>query len=746
MRTPCGPLNPPALAVTPLTPLEGVREALWLLAVGLVPLVFGPPQVMAAFDVPKVALLHACAGLLLVTWPWLPRARLFGRSGWVLRAMTAHVLAVLAAAVVSPVPRLAFRGAQPETDGYAFTVIGALAVTGVSIALGVRTRAQVLRLAGAIVAAGAAGAAYGILQQAGRDPLDLVVHFPGVRIISTFGNPIFFGASLLLALPFSVVGVLLAWRGRRPAGGPAPPLAAAGAVAVVSMLVVGLGVSLARGPWVGALVALTVTLGLVAATQGRAWVLRAIAAVGVAGVLAALLLAVLPSRPTAVSSLDDTPLSAVAVRAESVGGGLASGLTGRTQIWREAARLVARRPWFAFENGGPVPHSWLTRARAAGKAGLRHLFGYGPETFQYVHPLAQEPPPTQEITRTDDAHNALVHAWVEIGIVGLVATLALTLTPIVVGVLALSHSGRGWHTWARLTMIAAVAALAGRAVEQLAGVPQVSDRVTSWALVGLVAALPGVAQPTTSRLRAGPAEQGRARAPLAYGAACVIAVLVVWQVLAPSARQVLASVDSTSAAEAASRGDHLEAARLVDRAVRRGPSVSAYRVQTADNLDAVRKTAPDRADQEQLIRGALETLQAGLAYNRLDLPLNASVATHLRDLARLGGATTSTDAVAAFERVAALIPNHWQGHFHLARAYVEAGRPADALPHATFVLNTLTEGLAAAEAYYLKGAALLARGDRAAAEVALREAIARRPDFAFADDARALLARMGLTP
>ena len=121
-------------------------------------------------------------------------------------------------------------------------------------------------------------------------------------------------------------------------------------------------------------------------------------------------------------------------------------------------------------------------------------------------------------------------------------------------------------------------------------------------------------------------------------------------------------------------------------------------------------------------------------------------------------------AIAEFETVIALNPNTVNGRSHLARAKIFIGEPADAIPlleqamkisprhpgigylHyrlglANLLLGNVDEAIRwyekaaltyyePAHAYLQLGAAFGLKGDKAAAQVALAEAVKRRPDYA----------------
>ena len=67
-----------------------------------------------------------------------------------------------------------------------------------------------------------------------------------------------------------------------------------------------------------------------------------------------------------IAALDETD-------PESAEVSLPSNLRARMLIWQGGGELIRRWPWFTFEDR-PFPP-------------LLHLFGYGPEFFQYLFPL-----------------------------------------------------------------------------------------------------------------------------------------------------------------------------------------------------------------------------------------------------------------------------------------------------------------------------------------------------------------------
>lgn len=147
----------------------------------------------------------------------------------------------------------ALLGMPGRHDGLA-TMLGGL-VLFLTLATTRSSDREVEGRLGAIAIAMTAASAYALLQAAGLDPIP----WPPGRPASTFGHPVVFGGALALCLPLSAVFAL---EGRSRAG-----RAAWGGAALVQALA--LVLTLARGPWIAAVVGLAVFALLRARSSGR---------------------------------------------------------------------------------------------------------------------------------------------------------------------------------------------------------------------------------------------------------------------------------------------------------------------------------------------------------------------------------------------------------------------------------------------------------------------------------------------
>ena len=344
---------------------------------------------------------------------------------------------------------------------------------------------------------------------------------------------------------------------------------------------------------------------------------------------------------------------------------MSGGLSGREQIWSTSLRLAASRPWFAFEEGSP--------------AVLRHLLGYGPDSFPAVYPLREEPSLREKVRLTRDAHNQYINMLVEQGVLGLLVSLGLTLVPLATGgyVLVRRSAAYPWRT--RLLLLGVLSALAGRAAEQLVGVDKLTDTLLSWALLGLLVGLPVPAR------SAGVAPQGGGTAPIRLRlavapAAAATLVLLATVTMAQAINPLLAARDAIVSDQARARSDGFVALDRMMAATGRAPAVARYRLMAVALLDEVRDLRVPPEQQAALHLSALAVLEEGLDHNRLSPQLNEQLGAHYQGLAAYNIGDGGPLALEAFRRTAALLPNHWQPKRNLGIMLLAAGRPADALP------------------------------------------------------------------
>jgi tetratricopeptide (TPR) repeat protein len=559
-------------------------ELLWLLVVVLVPIIFLDRQysiseaIIAYVEVPKVAMLRTLAGLIAILWlvEWgitvstgppetvAQRVRRFQPSqsipvlsGW-LRGQPAHWLMLsvwfylgttLLGTLFSASFSVSLWGEVPGQDGYSAYSIVAYVLLFWVIATHLKTRSQLLRLMGAIVTMGILISGLAVLQAYGHDFRGLYDEAGG-GITSTFGNRIFAGAVMLMTIPISLVtATIFLGAGDDTSRGASHRLkpwlvgllVSAVWVAILIVQLLGITFTLSRGPWIGTLFALFITLGLTTLFVGwsglsraalllgiasgaaltivqwgipissvRLWLSIALALVVmatlqnvlgwrtlgrlclVAGVCATVAaagvlmpswfnggLGTVDSRPVTSAETPAFGDTAVAQRFSSISGYVSTGFfSGRGDTWQRSWELIRNRPWFEFDD---LSLPWI-----------RTLLGYGPDLFRYTYLLKSVPQGGNVPIEPDHAHNYFVNQAVDLGVLGFLSSLGIFAAVFLVGGYLLIWERNGVSPLLTLILIGVLATLAGRFLEMMIGVARVSDLTVLWVLLGILAALPGL--------------------------------------------------------------------------------------------------------------------------------------------------------------------------------------------------------------------------------------------------------------
>lgn len=697
-------------------------EVTWLIALLTVPMAFSPPGMFAFFETPKLAIMRVAGGgivalwvidLALLTWQagvpsvssaWASVRRWLAVEPlrWTVVVVAAYVIWVAASTLSSAIPRVAFWGFEYGRDGQSMYSIGSVTIVFFAVALRVRSQGQVVRLVGTVLLSGLFVSIYALLQSQGWDPYDLSRVRPG-RVIGTLRNPIFLAAFLLPILPLALAAILILWeRTKRPAIGIAATLVPAAILLVIAL-------TLARGPWAGAATAAVVLAGFVVLTTNAQARLRGLAVLVATAVLAGSALIFIPT-PTGEDSIDAT-----IERLGSFSGEVQGNVSKRRTIWETSLELVGARPWFEFESGAsPI---------------LRHLFGYGPDSFVYVYSLEAEADSGTTIKLVKDGHNLWLHNAVEIGVIGALLLLAAYAIPVLLGAYLLLFRYRDFPLSYRLLTAALIASIAGRGVEQLAGVTQTADSLLSWVLIGLLVALPSVVGRSTATVAERPLRENgnMTRIPVVMFASVVLAATVGLTWVHTNDNLLGARDAALSVIASRDEGDLIKAVELVNSAIDHAPAVAAYRLRAAALFDNVRLTSLD-IDDQALIDGSLTVLREGLHHNRLSFLLNVETGESLLATLRQGDTSVLEEGGRAFEVAAGLFPNVRDPNRTTAQRLLELGLPERSIPFGLRTFDLSTDDEQRADAMFLVGVGLRDAGQLDAAIEAFEKGIELAPD------------------
>ena len=754
-----------------------VIEASWLAGLLLVPLVFRGRELVAFFSQPKVFLIHVVALVILVAWTfeWAAMYRTGSPGGpslferiddwvgrepgrWALITLAGFGVVEFASTLLSPLPWVSVWGRDFGDLGYELYSTFSFLVIAFAIAIRVRSREQVFRLLLVVVSAATLSAAYGIAQHFGWDPIGRGANLP--RVVSSFGNPLFFGSYLVLSLPITVgLGIYAHQSGRRWA---LPATAIAVGLQMSALWFTG-----GRGPGLGALVGLF-TLGILSwQVLGRAAITQVSGVVSGAIVVAAILIA-LPadtapgargfgdllsvpadaadavgfvvsreteSAPTVTAVPDSTAVLPTATPAGRPGSLLtppvqlttdprAGALSGRAAIWGAAFELSVTRD-------RPFEESTILR-------GLRVLFGFGPDMFYYSYPVVAEP--TANFVGVSHAHNYALQILLEQGLVGFILIGTASVLALIATIRVLK--ARNTELWLTILMIGSLSALIGRAVDQLVSVGRLSDLMLFFALFGLLIALVEIAgkdrqEEVRPHSRRAPRRARRqANSPIVpslipWGSAVIVAVVALTVVVTKDVPLLRAGWVAADGFE--QKSDEANSAyRSFAHASDLAPDIERYAIEQSGLLIRTAAALEDPETSINLLTTAYETLAR---YEKRDphaWNTQLDLARTTARLIELGQTERIPELIARYQNLSELLPSFPSAQTTASAAMLAIGEPDLALFFANRAVSVSFDTLIDAEAWWTRGSALAVLNLGAEAISAYETAIVSQPKGPYA--------------
>lgn len=370
-------------------------EAVWLVAVAVVPVAYDPHAALG-FDPFKMVLLRSLGAVVIVALVvrffagWRPSG---ARSAWLL-AVGLLVGSSVVASLGSIDPMRSWLGSIQFLQGTWSLVCGLGLFVGVATHL--RTVEQRDRLIAVLLAASVPVTLGAMLQRAGFDPLGF--NQSDGAVFSFGGHPIYLAGYLAMLIPLGVWRFWSTRRDRRAA------LVAWGCV--VGLLVAAVFATEKRGVVVALVVGSAAGLFLIAAVSRR-WRL-VLGGIGLAGGVAGLFLIL------AILMKMDLPVKEVPVinrLSMIVPIGEGTGDYFRDSLWGEAAAILLGERTLVYPDGA-----------GDNLRSLRPWIGYGPETLQGMLPqfwLFQLGGP--QIRFESRFHNGFWDVWQSVGWLGLAA-------------------------------------------------------------------------------------------------------------------------------------------------------------------------------------------------------------------------------------------------------------------------------------------------------------------------------------
>jgi len=394
----------------------------------------------------------------------------------------------------------------------------------------------------------------------------------------------------------------------------------------------------------------------------------------------------------AITPTDDLRVEVADRFASVTGSVLSGGLSNRVDIWKGSLVLMWDHPWFEFDD---LSLPWL-----------RPLVGYGPDMFRYTYLLVSLPLdggylPAEPV----HAHNFFLNQGVEQGLLGLLSSFGIFLVVFCVGVYQLIWKAKSNSDLQKLVLVGLLATVAGRFLEQTVGITQVSDLMLFWVVLAAFAALPGAIQsqertpePTPNlALNVAGARRGRTSRRSRERKTIDLQVLlrlmlVAWAVGGVIALTWVKTVNYPRAAIAAGEaidhfriGHYQSALNSFDQATQLAPDVPVYHnSKSSVYIGYLRNPQVPRNTECSLELN-------GVPYQEcliLNIHLNNIIGAEQRPLSwrsHLSRADSALalgledEAIRLYREAMELAPGAWSLHNRLAEAYIDIGRPEQAL-------------------------------------------------------------------
>ena len=283
---------------------------------------------------------------------------------------------------------------------------------------------------------------------------------------SSFGNPLNFGAYMVMTIP-ATLAMVIPNRDRR--------FMWLGILAIaLGLQIAGLWFTGGRGPYISFVAAL-IAFGVIGIAIGQFKSLTSAGLALLGGVLVAVIIVVLPSPQ------DDIGIERLLSIGDQVVGfsdaelDRKSGLDARFDIWGTT---------FDVATGWDSPQK-----ESSINSVLRPVFGLGPDMFVYTYPLVADPQSGNNLV--DHPHNYELQILMEQGFIGLLLLLGLLVALIatIYRTTKLLKSRTEGIDFSSVLLLAFAPAIVGKIVEMQTGVSRVSELTMSFALFGAISAI-----------------------------------------------------------------------------------------------------------------------------------------------------------------------------------------------------------------------------------------------------------------
>ena len=450
-----------------------IIEGVYLFAIIIIPLVFSPEELFGFYQLPKEYLLHLSSSILLI----LIGIKIIFEPSKVINKINSNKLALssvflilfsyLISSIFSVNKLGSFFGREYGMSSNSFQTYFALSIIFLSIFIVYENKKNNLRVFKSILISTTLISIIGLLQFIAPNIFKTFTFYHQDRIMSTLGNPIYFGSVLILGIQLSIIYFLLLYKLEEKKG-----INFAYPLIIISLQISSLLLTLSRGPLISFVIGVTIIFFSYIFLCSKSF--KKTLVIFLFPFLISFAIVSIPTFQGDYEYFDsfversgslskDIELS---IDIESGNEFLSpNSFNYRGENWIGAYRLIK---------------SWPTILDNSRTEIKRLFFGYGPDMYIYVYPITV--PIQERIVISANAHNLFLNIFVENGLIGISLLIFLIVTFLYISKRKLSVSGNE----EKFMIIALLAILFSRTIEQLVGLAVTSDLLFTYSILAII--------------------------------------------------------------------------------------------------------------------------------------------------------------------------------------------------------------------------------------------------------------------
>ena len=450
-----------------------IIEIVYIFAILLIPIAFSPEELFGFYQFPKEFLLHSLSNILLICLALkflIEPNNLLNKLNSNRLAITAILLILFSyflSSIFSINPTASFFGREYGMSTNSFQTYFALSVIFIGIFFRYENINNLTRIFISITISTSLISIIGLLQFFAPNIFETFTFYHQDRIVSTLGNPIYFGSVLMIGIQLTVIYFLNFYNleGKNGKEFIWP-------IVVISLQYAALLLTLSRGPQISFIIGITIIFMSYFILCSK----------NIKKTLLVLILPILISISiVSLPTIDDDNefFDELVERSGSLSKDLELSIEiqSGTEIISPNSFNYRGENWIGAYK---LIRSWPNVLDNSNSDLKRFFIGYGPDMYVYVYPITV--PVQERIVISANAHNIFLNNFIENGFLGFSSIIFL-----IIVYLKISKSYLFKNNNDRFYIISLLAILFSRLVEQQVGLAVISDLLFTYIVLVLIA-------------------------------------------------------------------------------------------------------------------------------------------------------------------------------------------------------------------------------------------------------------------